>query len=120
MTTSQNSSNVPKPPGIAMNASASAAIVALRSCIELTTRRSGSARWASSRATSACGMTPMAWPPAASTASAITPISPTRAAAEHEADAAPRHFASEPLGRRGVFGPAPVLDPQNTQTRRSV
>jgi hypothetical protein len=47
------------PPGNATNASASAAMAAFRSCIDPTTRRSDSPACATSRAASACGITPV-------------------------------------------------------------
>src|SRR3954469_15502212 len=59
-----------------MKASDSSAISALRSCMESTTRSSLSAGWATSRSTSACGMTPMTRPPASSAASARAPAAP--------------------------------------------
>lgn len=76
--TSNNSSSVPKPPGIATNASASSAIASLRSCMPAVVISSVTPVWASSSALSFSGITPITSPPPASAASAITPISPTR------------------------------------------
>src|SRR6185437_13859524 len=61
-----------------MNASDKSAISALRSCMVLTTCSLVSPRWPTSRRISESGITPMASPPPASTASASAPISPTQ------------------------------------------
>ena len=79
MTDSMNSSQVPNPPGSMTNASDSSDISALRSCIVVTTWRSLNAECAISCPASDSVITPVARPPAASAASATTPISPTEA-----------------------------------------
>src|ERR1051325_6987156 len=63
LSTSKNSSSVPMPPGSATKPSASSAMTALRSCIDLTTRSSVSPRCASSLSTRNSGMTPTDSPP---------------------------------------------------------
>jgi uncharacterized protein (DUF849 family) len=78
VTTSMNSSSVPKPPGSATKPSEWSAIAAFLVCIESVTINSVSPRWATSRSTSDCGMNPSTSPPATSAASATMPISPTR------------------------------------------
>src|SRR5437762_12614051 len=64
-------------------------------------------------------MTPIAWPPAARTASATTPINPT--APPPKTRPMPRRTISRPSpsAAAAYSAPVPVLDPQNTQTRRS-
>ena len=74
---SNSSSSVPVPPGSAITASDSSAISALRSCIVSTMCSSVSPACAISASTSRLGITPITFPPAASVASASTPISPT-------------------------------------------
>ncbi len=86
VSTSQNSSKVPKPPGIAMNASDNSAIIAFRSCIEPTTRRSGIRECETSRSSRACGITPMISPPASSVASASSAHQPDIAPAVDNGD----------------------------------
>jgi hypothetical protein len=66
------------PPGSARNASLRSAIICLRSCMVSTTCSSLTARWPTSRSISVRGMTPTTGAPAASAASATTPISPTQ------------------------------------------
>src|SRR5258706_8801853 len=65
-------------------------------------------------------MTPIAWPPAASTASAITPINPT--APPPKTRPMPRRASSCPscVAAFAYSGGVPVLDPQKTHTRRMV
>ena len=79
VTASTTSSIVPKPPGMAMKASASSDIRALRSCMDETTWSSVNPSWATSSANRSPGMTPTTSPPAARAASATAPMSPTEA-----------------------------------------
>ncbi len=79
VTDSMNSSYVPNPPGSITNASESSAMRALRSCMELTTCRWLKVSCAISWPASDSVMTPVARPPAASAASATTPMRPTEA-----------------------------------------
>ncbi len=115
---SKNSSSVPNPPGRMAKASARRLISCLRSCIDRVTTIFVSPSCASSFVDRKSGMTPVAFPPPASTASARTPISPTdpppyTSSIPSSAIRAPRARASSrnASGRR-------LLELQNTQSRR--
>ena len=106
--------------GSAMKASARSAISVFRSCMERTTRSSVRPRCAISRVTIASGMTPMASPPAARTASASTPISPTLP--PPKTTPSPRSASLRPSSWAAstYAGREPTLEPQKTQMRWSL
>src|SRR5262245_56672241 len=100
-----------------MKPSASAAINALRSCIEATTWSWLRPAWATSARSRNSGITPIVSPPCSMTASATTPISPTSPPPytrpiSRAASAAPRVAATS-----AKTGEEPALEPQNTQRR---
>ena len=78
VSSSNDSSSVPNPPGSTITPSDSSAIRALRSCIEPVTSSELTPVCATSEATSCSVITPTTSPPAASAVSATAPISPTR------------------------------------------
>src|SRR6185437_15571581 len=99
-----------------MNASDKSAISALRSCMVLTTCSLVSPRWPTSRRISESGITPMASPPPASTASASAPISPTQPPPYTRP--IPRSASSLPSRCAASLyaGRIPNDEPQNTHT----
>src|ERR1044072_57771 len=108
------------PPGTATNASASSAISALRSCIECATLRSVSPGWPLSWSMSACGITPIASPPAARIVSASTPISPTLPPPYTSPMPRLAIRAARARAASAYAGSLPGFDPAYTQTRRIV
>src|SRR5262245_25741786 len=102
-----------------MNASDHSAMTALRSWSVATTRSSVTPWWASSRSTRPLGITPVTRPPAASAASATTPIRPSRP--PPYTSPIPRRASSSPTraAAAAYAGSRPGLAPQNTQMLRS-
>ena len=93
------------------------AMVAFRSCIVSTMRRSSRPVWAISRATSASGMTPVTRPPPASTASATTPMRPIRAPPYTRLDPAPTSTRPNCSAAVRYSGRVPNFEPARTQMR---
>src|SRR6185312_14988774 len=99
-----------------MNASDKSAISALRSCMVFTTCSLVNPRWPTSLRISESGITPMASPPPASTASASAPISPTQPPPYTRP--IPRSASSLPSRCAASLyaGRIPNDEPQNTHT----
>ena len=100
-----------------MKASDRLSIVAFRTCIVSTMRSSVSPWWATSRSTSARGMTPITSPPAASAASAASRMSPTLA--PPYTSPIPARAISSPSSRATRLCPSrtPGRDPLKMHTR---
>ena len=106
------------PPGIAITASDSSAISALRSCIVSTTCSLVRPAWATSSSTSRVGITPIAVPPAAERAVGERSHQTRRSRHRRRARARARPAAGPaPAAPATYSGRAPGLEPQKTRTR---
>eukprot|EP01139_Manchomonas_bermudensis_P024248 Amastigsp_a842302_16.p2 type:complete len:191 gc:universal Amastigsp_a842302_16:366-938(+) len=114
---SKSSSKVPKPPGIAINTSASEAMRFLRSCIDSTKTTSPMPSPATSFGARARGMTPITAPPPSCTARATAPMMPTEPPPYTSPTPRSRIAAPSSCPAAMKAGDLPADDPQYTHAR---